>query len=373
MVENIVGLLDRAIPDLCSTEGLAAVPAAELDWLAGRTGAWTGSDPGITCGVRARALVGEEYFGAARRHLTDTTASPIGPQDLVARVWAASRVGPAGTVEALADEVARLPDGFVRDGEVPLCPRSQLDGLLAAARGDLGCAADALRRAAEEGDRRAPVWGALARLELGRVLRASGTDTPDSRRALTSAVTFFVAGGYQHLAARAHTAQQPPAADDVAAPGLGHLVAGARWNLGFGVVPAVEVPETKGLRALAHLVANGHRSVPAVELDRVLAGTSGARLGVLDAMDLDRLLRDTAEPSDLRRLLMDDRVRSRISKLVSRTIAKVADVHPHLGEHLAGTVSTGYLCRYRSVGQVVWRVAPTDSSPQPVAGTHHRR
>lgn len=355
-MEGIVDLLDRAIPDSCSTAGLPAAAAAEIDWLAGRGARWTDPGRNVSAGVRARALVGEGQFAPARRLLSFGDLGTDGPQDLAAAVWAASRVGSSAMLDALAVQVAQLPGGFLTASELPLCPRVQLEGLLAAASGDLPEGARLLQQAADVGDYRAPVWGALARLELGRVLRASGTMDPSARRVLTSAATFFGAGGYLHLAARARACQQPPAVIDAAAPGLGHLVPGERWSVGFGVVPPVEVAETKGLRALAHLVANGDRSVPAVELDRVLAGGSTEGHEVLDPADLEQLRRGGSESSELYTLVMDDRVRSRISKLLSRTLVKLGDVHPALAVHLTETVSTGYLCRYSPPSGVVWRL-----------------
>lgn len=355
-MEGIVDLLDRAIPDRCSTAGLPVTAAAEIDWLAGRGAQWTDPRPDVSAGVRARALVGEGQFAPARRLLSERGPDDDGPQDLAAAVWAASRVGSSAVIDALTAQVAQLPEGFVTAGDLPLCPRAQLEGLLAASRGDLPEGARRLQQAVDAGDLRAPVWGALARLELGRVLRAGGTTDPRARRVLTSAATFFGAGGYQHLAARARACQQPAKTIDAAAPGLGHLVPGARWSVGFGVVPVVEVAETKGLRAVAHLVANGHRSVTAVELDRVLAGGPTGGCARLDPDEVEQLLHSDREPTEVHALVMDDRVRSRISKLLSRTIAKLGDVHPALATHLTETVSTGYLCRYSPPSGVVWRL-----------------
>ena len=355
-------ILDRAIPDTLSTDALSPALSAEVDHLAGRTEPWTRSDPDVQWGLRCRALVAAGSFEAARQELVERTSTgevETTVQGLAAAVWAAARVGPPPVIEALQRQVDRLDDGFLLQDDVPLGSTEQLRGLLRAARSDLPGATADLGDAASIGDRRAPLWGALARLELGRVLRSSGADHAASTRALTSARTFFAAGGYRHLAAVARLTAAPPIVGPGAVPGLGHLVAGPRWMVGFGVAPPVEVRPAKGLTAIAHLVVNRDRQVPAVELDRLLAGRPMSAL----APKLDAALSVAQGPDDLRLCaelraqFMDDRARSRVSKLLHRTTEKLGEAHPLLGEHLAASIQTGYACRYHAPGGVLWRLS----------------
>lgn len=388
-------LLDRGTPDLLSTDDLPATLAAEVDYLAGRAASWTRERPEVHWGVRARALVVGGDAAGARRLLAERVAGdggdgpagpdrrPVGtgvrgdrigddgsgwtPQGLVAASWAASRVAEPPVVTALERHAAALGDGFVLDGTVPLAPAPQVRGLLAAARGDLDPALDHLDAAVELGDARAPVWGAVARVERARVMRSralvDGSSRADVelRGVLISARAFFAAGGFAHLDRVAAAVVEDEPAHGLASPGLGHMVAGPRWVVGFGVAPPVAVDASKGLVALRHLVRNRHRGVPAVEVEQVLEGDeeAGAALAaVLDADALRAFGADGERGADplagLREQLLDDRARSRVSKLLRRTIVRLGDVHPLLAAHLDARVGTGHVCRYDGDG-VVWR------------------
>lgn len=348
------GGLDRAIPDRMDTDGMPAALAAEVDLLAGRTADWTRERADVAPGVRARALVIAGEYDAARHLLgaRDPGEHAVG-HDLASAVWAASRVGPPGVLAALETALAFAPVGFMVVDGVPLGSTLALRGLVAAARSDLAGAASLLVAAAEEGDRRAPIWGALARLELGRVLRSSGSADAAASRALTAASTFFVAGGYRYLAGCAALLRRSPDIVAAALPGLGHLVAGPVWTVGFGVAPAVEVPAGKGLLALAHLIDNRHRSVPAVEMEAVVAGRDPDPM--VDPAVALGIGGDLASVEDLRATYVDDRARSSTTKLIRRTIGRLGDAHPLLGEHLATAVTTGYGCRYEAPVGVCWR------------------
>jgi hypothetical protein len=345
-------VLDRGIPDLVATADLPAPLAAEVDYLAGRVRAWTVPRSDVHPGVRARALVLAGDSEGARRSLSalfSTSAPDWTLQGAVASTWAASRVGPAEVLDELGPLIESSSDEFLVDGDVPLGPRATSSGLLAAARGDLAVAVRDLGGAVLAGDRRAPVWGAVARLELARVLRSSavrGEDEVAGRRALVAARTFFAAGGYEHLRHRIEELDGTPRPVDVAVPRLGHLVPGSAWTVGFGVQPPVAVPTSTGLRALRHLIAHRDRDVLAVELDAVLSEVPVPDLHALaDALDAGG-----------HRALMDDRARTRVSKSLRRTIARLGDAHALLGQHLAHTVRTGYRCRYEGGPGIAWRL-----------------
>ena len=69
--------------------------------------------------------------------------------------------------------------------------------------------------------------------------------------------------------------------------------------------------------------------------------------GAVDAVVTPELLRQVEDdPDGVRRAFRDDRSRSRVSKLLRRTIAQLDDASPTIGRHLAATVSTGHLCSY---------------------------
>lgn len=303
---------------------------------------------------------------AALGRLTD--GGPVDPQDAAAAIWAASRVGDRAVADVLVDALTSFdpvgPDGFVVVDDVPLGHRAYLDGLLCVTIGDLDGADAALTEAVARGDERAPLWGALARVELAR-LRWTATDVltvedpcrtagiDDARRLALAARTFFVAGGYRHLVGTTADLFGDPLLSDRAEPRLGHLVEDASWLVGFGAQPPVRVSATKGLLALRHLIEHRDRAVTAVELDVVLDG------GDHRALDHEALLAaveagEMAE-SDLRPRLLDGRARSRTSKLLRRTIDRIGDDHAVLARHLVATIQTGYACRYVADPAIRWR------------------
>ena len=104
------------------------------------------------------------------------------------------------------------------------------------------------------------------------------------------------------------------------------------------------------------------RSVTAVELAGVL---DGEEVGHLVAIARQEFLHDGHEAMTadrLRALFVDDATRSRVSKLIRRTIRNIADSHRLLAQHLSGSISTGNACRYVPAGSrdVVWSLAPND-------------
>lgn len=407
---------DRAIPDLTVTDGLSATTAAEIDFLAGRPARWLAENPRTHPGVRARALVVAGRTPEAIAVLESLTACEWSPQGLSAATWSASRVPATAVLSALRAGISTVAERtaeefWIQDG-TPLCTESSLRGLLAVANGDLQEAVSHLEDAVAQGDRRAPMWGAIARMELARVqltmalavphadtATGEGADGASSRHAaacrnLGVARTFFATGGYEHLSTLSASLMQLTGSptewsrDDPYPPpefsGGGHhhgpaeptlgvlapemLSSGSRWTVGFGVQPTRDVAARKGLMALRHLVANRGRRVPAVEIAAVLDGTYNEADPSWIPMDpvppevtaeLDRLGCDErANPSELsapvRELVFDNRHRTRVSKLLRRTISSLTGDHRSLAAHLDHHVQTGYLCSYSAPPQVRW-------------------
>ena len=172
---------------------------------------------------------------------------------------------------------------------------------------------------------------------------------------LAAARTFFLAGGYRSLLQRVDAASGPVEA----------LVAPSR--VGFGVQPASQVKTSKGLVAIAHLVSNAHRVVSAAELAAVVDGRDAATIAAMTARSWEHFAMDAdvdagSDVGDaMRRVLFDEAIRSRVSKLLRRTIANLSASHRLVGEHLAASVVTGHGCRYRPIGALVtWRVERSD-------------
>jgi hypothetical protein len=351
-------LLERGIPDAMSTRELPTALAAEIDFLAGRTDTWATERTGITASIRARALALRGRFEQAREVMTTLDARDLDVHGLVAAAWAVSRVGPDDLVPSLVARLDRETDEFLSHGNLPLGPRSTVAGLLAAGAGRLDRSVDFFDDAVRVGDARAPLWGALARLEQARVVHCveavgMGDDsdiTPSAAtdHALISARTFFGAGGYGSLLARCDAVDR--AVDSWSAPGGGRLIPGTGWTVGFGVQPPVEVRPSKGLRALHYLITNRHRAVPAVELDLAADGADPSPIadlfaaGPLDVFESDDYP-DLAVR--LRESLFDEVVRSRITKLLRRTVSRLGESHRLLGAHLSAAIHTGYGCRYQ--------------------------
>jgi hypothetical protein len=352
-------LLEHRIPDVLSTVDLPVRLAAEIDFLAGRVDRWCDMSEHATPAISARSLAVLGRNVEARRALDEFDAAVEDLADVAAASWAASRVG--GPM--IASLLARL-DGEDADflvGEVPVGPRRMFTGMLHAADGNLSKAVDELTSAVVVGDRRAPLWGALSRLELGRVLRtAEALPEPGVRPAapvLAAARTFFLAGGYRSLSQHVEAATGPVGAV---------LELGRPSRVGFGVQPASEIRSSKGLIAIAHLVENGDRVVSAAELARVVDGRDASEIAAMTARagDLFEHSEDqrSAEVSaTIRTVLFDDAIRSRITKLLRRTIASLSSSDRLAAAHLAASVVTGYGCRYRPTGAPVsWRIDRRD-------------
>ena len=330
-MDGAVELIERRIPDVVPTRDLPVRLAAEIDFLAGRFEPWLHSSASGVA-VRARALVMAGAVDDARVALDALPSATLPPGELAAASWAASRVGPPPVVERLLAELAAAPAPFLID-DIPFGPTDLFAGVLLASQGHLDASPGALRNAVVVGDARAPVWGALARIELARVLRCAAAVTASGDASAADSVafaarTFFAAGGYRAQLAR--LGDDP--VDRVAGvgPTMGTLRPGPSWLVGFGVQPVVSVKSSKGLVALHHLLVNRQRPVPVAELVRMLGDEDGEA---------------TAETT-----------RTRTSKLLRRTIAKLADTHHLLSVHLDATVRTGLQCQYVDGGSpdVTW-------------------
>jgi hypothetical protein len=357
-------LLDKAIPDLLSTTNLSPELAVEVHYLAGRTGASNLLLPSLPLGLKARDLLMSGELAEARFVLEQSVERPFSAQGLAAAIWTGSRIGSPELLQYLGEQLGQFDGEFVVDGEVPLGPRLLFSGLIAAAVGRLDEAADQLSGAARVGDQRAPVWGAIARVELGRVqltmadLGYGEITHQRGRRTLVTARTFFSAGGFTHLASVAGSLMAHPSRADAAAPGLGHFSLRQSWWAGFGVQPPCELRKGKGLLALQYLIENRGRRVPSVELESVLSGEAPQPIDLTLVEQLmnveDGQFPDST--SEIRAYLFDDRVRSRVSKLLSRTVKRITEEHVLLGEHLLGSLETGFACRYNPQSSIVWNL-----------------
>ncbi len=339
---------------------------AEIDFLAGRVPP-LGDSGRLDVGLRARALVTAGRVDDARAQLAMLDLPTLSVHDRAAASWAASRVGPRSAIDALADSWRRGPDLVEADG-IPLGPREWYLGMLLAAAADLPSAASALRRAASVGDERAPLWGAMTRAELARVLRCAeavgdGTVVASSDQELVrvsvAARTFFTAGGYQGLLRRLHADVGDERRSGLAATAT--FLGGERWLGGFGVQPATAVQGGKGLLAIEYLLHQPGRVVTALELGRVVDGGDPESIAeAFSGLDLAALLdpRAASVPSEaverLRTLAMDDGERSRVSKLLRRTTKRIAAEQPLLAAHLDVALRTGYACAYEPARPIEW-------------------
>jgi len=356
-MEDAPSLLEDRIPDLTSTVDLPVRLAAEIDFLAGRVDRW--SDPGAQCtpavSARSRALLTRPVDARQALARVDVATAPIA--DIAAAAWAASRAG-GPTVATILERLDAEASEFLDDG-LPIGPRRMYMGLLHAASGDLGLAIDELGKAVVVGDHRAPLWGALCRLELGRVLRTAEAvpfDASSAAPVLTAARTFFVAGGYRSLLGRVEHANAPVRAT---------LEVERQSPVSFGVQPEVVIRSSKGLVALRHLVTNGHRVVTAAELAQVVDGGDGSRIAAMASAawmsgdtEIDPL--DAGASEMIRSMFFDDTTRSRVTKLLRRTITSLSESHRLMAAHLGASVVTGHGCRYRPAGAAIqWNEEPS--------------
>lgn len=345
-------LLERHAPDRIETDELSPAVAAEVDFLAGRAQRWS-AKPDSPQSVRARALASLGETEAARHALDAVDIASLSAIDVHAAVWAVSRVGTPTQIE---DLLARLLDGnddFVTVDGVPVGMAAVDVGSLQGAQGDLSSARSTLEAAARLGDARSPVWGALARAELARVLQTGELvgQTGDHGAAELAARTFFSATGWQAFLTSHEADLTGKSCPGVASAGSAHLQRGDRYFLvGLGMSPPVRVKASKGFRVLRHLVERPGVEVPALVLGRVADDDDA---GELLTPELLRQLED--DPEGVRLAFRDDRDRSRVSKLLRRTIQQLEATSPTAGRHFAATVTTGHQCCYSPMAKPVLR------------------
>jgi hypothetical protein len=166
------------------------------------------------------------------------------------------------------------------------------------------------------------------------------------------------------------------------------------WELGFAG-RLVRVPDGRGVRDLAHLLARPGESVSVLELASdegvVPATTRGAealddrarreirdRLRKLDNDEADAEAIGDGERAALareeRQVLAEavardfglggrarrvgdpvERARKTVSTRLRRTITSIGRVHPELGRHLERSIDTGTWCAYRPAEAVDWQ------------------
>ena len=227
-------------------------------------------------------------------------------------------------------------------------------GLLAAARADHAAAAAHLRAATAQHLRLgAPLWAALSGQQHGRQPNARPQSRPDGRNLFRRD--------------------------------------GAVWALAYGGVQA-HVPDAKGLRDIAVLLAHPGQPIPASDLAGTVTRSRGepaldrqaltayrARLRDLDGdideadagHDPERAARARAERDALiaelarsvgrggrpRRLGDDtEKARKTVAIRIRRALRLLDSHHPALASHLREAVRTGTTCSYQPAQPVTWEV-----------------
>jgi hypothetical protein len=241
------------------------------------------------------------------------------------------------------------------------------------------------------------VWGPaaywLARVDAATGRRAEAVD------GYTAALRAARRWGAQPWAQRAQDALTALDAGEPTRAAAQFRRSAEVWTLAFAD-RTVHVPDAKGLRDIAALLAAPHSDVPAVDLLHGSVGgsarrprTSGAdpiidetareayrlRLSTLDAEIDDALgrgddqraarldaerdalldeLRKAAGLAGRTRRLGDERERARqtVTARVRDSIRRLRGVHPELGTHLAEAVRTGITCSYRPTEPVSWQL-----------------
>ena len=172
-------------------------------------------------------------------------------------------------------------------------------------------------------------------------------------------------------------------------------ISGAVWDLDFAG-RQVQIPHSRGLSDLAHLLAQPGEAVSVLELvDEPGADPGGARgapalddrarreirarLQELDAAEADAEAKGDGERAALvreeRQLLAEtvardlglggrsrrvgdpvERARKTVSTRIRRAITTVGRAHPDLGRHLERSIDTGSWCAYRPAEPVDWNL-----------------
>jgi hypothetical protein len=216
----------------------------------------------------------------------------------------------------------------------------------------------------------------------------------DAAAHLTAAVSLYErlgAPAWAGLASRALAGLAGPSSDGPAPDAAAFRREGGVWSLTYAG-RTVRVPDAKGLRDLARLLAAPGRELhvrdlldapgPATGADAVLDARARAayraRLAELAAdidgadaaNDPERSARARAERDAVARELAvavglggrerrladeTEKARKTVTARIRHTIARVARVHPALGDHLAASVRTGSRCAYLPDEPVTWR------------------
>ena len=271
-------------------------------------------------------------------------------------------------------------------------------GVLAAALGRPGQAADHLERAIAEHERLgARPWALRSRYEQAR-LRLAGPGQRDAAAAALAEIgaeaeRLGMAGLARDARAQAAGAGHAPLATGV------FRREGALWTLTYGGVTA-RLRDAKGLADLAALLAVPGREIPAADL--VAAGSGGLgradlRLGADEVLDetarrqLRRRLADLdeeiaeadawADPERASRARaerdalvsevtaatglagrarrlgdQDERARKAVTARIRDVIGRIERVHPPLGAHLRASVTTGTRCGYSPPAPTSWQL-----------------
>jgi hypothetical protein len=239
------------------------------------------------------------------------------------------------------------------------------------------------------------VFGIVAE-QLGRL--AAHLDRPDADGFLRAAREQYVRQGVPALVARVDAIRPGPAAADATTPTSGRLHRDGRlWSLEWGGRRST-LPDSKGLRDLAILLARPGRAVPVLDLVQAAGGppatAGGADLGpVLDdtarqayrrrLSELDREIEEAESDADLgrlqhlrteRSLLADElagalglggrariagdpteRARKAVTMRIRAAIGTIAAHDEPLARHLRNAVKTGRVCSYDPEISVTWR------------------
>ena len=231
--------------------------------------------------------------------------------------------------------------------------------------------------------------------QLGRL--AAHLDRPDADGFLRAARETYRRQGLPALVARVDATRTGPAAADATAPTSGRLHRdGPVWLLEWRGRRST-VPDSKGLRDLAILLARPGRAVPVLDLVEAAGGppavAAGADLGpVLDDTarqayrrrlgELDREIDEAESDADLgrlerlrseRSLLADElagalglggrariagdpteRARKAVTMRIRAAIATIAAHDEPLARHLRNAVKTGRVCSYDPESPVTW-------------------
>ncbi|HEX6676745.1 MAG TPA: AAA family ATPase [Actinomycetes bacterium] len=391
VVGQLIGSLAATRGDLATVaEGMAAVGAAGglPPWIAASWQAMVRLHQGDAAGAAELVRPWAEQAIAQSRGW-----QVLGAAATVAEVAAAARDEP---LCALAERLLRPHAGglVVTGGAVEVAgPVSFYLGLLAGAAGRpqeaLGHVADALAQA-ERMDARP--WVARLHHQLGVTLaeRGGAEDRQAAERHLRAA-----ADGAERLRLAFLADQARARLGLVAAPENVFRREGDVWALGFGGM-VVRLPDAKGLRDIARLLAAPGKDLPAAVLlgseasaeaatgsDPVLDETARSayrrRLADLDeeigdaeqAADPERAARARAERDQLvdalsaayglggrARRLGDaaERARKTVTARIRDSLGRIEARHPQLGDHLRASIVTGTACSYRPAEQVRWRL-----------------